>query len=213
MGMCGMLRLRPMWAAVVLLLPASLFPLITYLPGWPQDVTDYYSSPICFADVDDDGQNELAFSDSQDLVGSPLLSRLYVCQHNGTIETGWPKERGGGGTAPLLTDINDDGKLEIFSTYSGVHMYRFDGSLIWEHWYDGSIFQSTYLPHQVSVDDLDNDGTKELVVTCYWGGAVFVFDAQGNVRPGWPVLLTRPAGWSPPPIYGSSQGSVHDLGF
>jgi hypothetical protein len=40
------------------------------------------------------------------------------------------------------------------------------------------------------VDDLDNDGNKEIIVTCFSGGAIFVFDAAGNVRPGWPVIIS-----------------------
>ena len=80
-----------------LLLPLFLFSQIPYQQGWPVEVEGYFSSPIYIADVDDDGDKELVFSDSQDLVGSPLLSKLYVCHSDGTVETGWPIEKGGGG--------------------------------------------------------------------------------------------------------------------
>jgi hypothetical protein len=137
-------------------------------------------------------------------------NRLYVYGADGGIEPGFPIDGEITRTGdPVVFDSDDDGKLEIIAAWQGLHLINSSGITIWYEPYDGPVFQSIYRPYKVSVDDLDNDGNKEIVVTCYSGGAVFIFDTQGNVRPGWPVLLTRPAGWTPPPIYKSA--SIGDI--
>jgi hypothetical protein len=83
-----------------------------------------------------------------------------------------------------LYDLDDDGKLEIFVPLGGLYAWKADGTLLWSYPYDG-----VRLFNHLSIDDLDNDGLKEIVVTCYSGGAVFVFDVQGNVRSGWPATF------------------------
>ena len=171
----------------VLLLPLLLFPqTIPYQEGWPVEITEYKSSPIKIADINNDNIKELV------LVGLPdnyNENVLYAFNNMGQIIGGFPIEGGIYFTGyPALSDLNDDGKMEIITTWYGLHIFDSEGNAILYYPYDGSIFQSKYEPFMVSIDDLDNDGIKEIVVTCYSGGAVFVFEPDGSVRDGWPVL-------------------------
>jgi hypothetical protein len=134
---------------------------------------------------------------------------LYVKAMNGTDKPGWPKNLSASDFAQALLDSDDDGRLEIVSTSSGLHMNDSSGTEIWYLPYDGPIFQSWYNPNGISIDDLDNDGNQEIVVGCISGGALFVFDAQGNVRPGWPAILPVQPGYMPPAMYNSA--SIGDI--
>jgi len=175
-----------LWLGVILGLWApNLWTQIQYLPGWPVDTNGSLTSAIYIADVDDDGQPELVYGDRS--FGSQTDWWLYVKKMDGSDAPGWPQNRKGSEAPKGIFDSDNDGKLEIVSTYSGLYMLDSTGTELWYHPYNGPIFQSLYLPGYVSVDDIDNDGNQEIVVTCVMGGAVFVFDAQGNVRPGWPV--------------------------
>jgi hypothetical protein len=185
----------------VWLLPLLLFPQLSYLPGWPVTVQSPTGRPIYIADIDDDGQNELFMM----AIGNNFQDdMLYAFERNGTIMPGFPISGGAFFSGdPALFDSNDDGRLEMAVAQDG-NLYLRDqqGNAIWTIPYTGPIFQSTYYPFHVSVDDLDDDGNKEIIVTCYSGGAVFVFDAQGNVKPGWPVLA---------PIDSYQNASIGDI--
>jgi hypothetical protein len=170
------------------LLPLMLFPQISYLPGWPQTVQAPTGRPIYIADIDDDGALELVTM----TIGNNFQNdMLYAFENDGTVMPGFPIAAGNFFSGnPALFDSDDDGRLEIAVAQNG-HLYLMNqqGNALWTVPYAGPIFQSQYYPFYVSVDDLDNDGNKEIILTCYDGGAVFVFDAHGNVRPGWPVII------------------------
>jgi hypothetical protein len=141
---------------------------------------------MVIADVDDDGTLDLVLAG---LPNNYQASKLYVYQADGDLLPGFPINGEITRTGdPVVFDSDDDGKLEIVAAWQGLHLFASDGTTIWYHPYSGPIFQSTYRPYHASIDDLDNDGKPEIVVTCYSGGAIFVFDAQGNVKPGWPML-------------------------
>ena len=170
-----------------MLLPMILFPQISYLPGWPQAVQAPTGRPIYIADIDDDGALELVTM----TIGNNFQNdMLYAFENDGTIIQGFPIAAGNFFSGdPALFDSNDDGKLEMAVAQDG-NLYLRDqqGNAIWTIPYNGPIFQSTYYPFHVSVNDLDNDGHKEIILTCWpAGGAVFVFDTQGGVWPGWPA--------------------------
>jgi hypothetical protein len=178
---------------------------IPYLSGWPAAIQAPIGTPIYIADIDDDGEEELVMTA---LGNNYQNAMLYALRMNGTMISGFPITGGNYFDGdPALFDSNDDGKLEMVVPQNR-NLYLMDnqGNAIWSIPYSGSIFQSKYHPFHVSVDDLDNDGSMEITVTCYKGGAIFVFDVQGNVRPGWPVILPpTEAGWSAPPIYMSAS--------
>jgi hypothetical protein len=181
---------------------------IAYLSGWPVTVQAPTGGPVYIADINDDGENELVTT----LIGvNGQNALLYAFNNIGTVIPGFPISGGHFWDGdPALSDFDDDGQLEIVVAQNGNLFLRDQqGSAIWTIPYSGPVFQSKYYPFKISVDDIDKDGKKEIVVTCYSGGAVFVFDAQGNVRQGWPVLLTRPTGYTPPPMYESA--SIGDI--
>ena len=169
------------------LLPFLLCGQVPYQAGWPVEVDGYMTSPISIADVDDDGEKDIVVSDSQP-GASPIIAKLYIYRLDGTLKSGWPVVAISSYNPPALADLDDDGTLEIISIYAGLHVYKNDGTLLWEHLYSGPIFQGTSAPSQVSIEDIDNDGMLEIVVTCGTGEAVFVFEPDGSVRPGWPVV-------------------------
>ena len=103
---------------------------------------------------------------------------------------------------------------DLILAAGGLFLRKYDGTLVWFIPYDGPIFQSNFSASHVSVADLDNDGIQEIVVTCYSGGAVFVFEPDGSVRPGWPVIIQPFPGWGPPPIdIAASLGDVDNDGL
>ena len=174
---------------------------IAYLPGWPQITQSPTGRPIYIADIDDDGENELLMMN----IGNNVLNALlYAFKSDGTTIPGFPVILGHVFEGdPALFDSNDDGKLElIVSQNRDLYLRDQQGNAIWSIPYNGPIFQSKYHPYHVSVDDLDNDGNPEIVVTCYSGQAIFVFDAQGNLKPGWPVLQ---------PISSNQSASIGDV--
>ena len=167
------------------LLPVLLSSQIPYQTGWPVEITEHYSSPLFIVDIDDDGMKDVIFAG---LPNNYQPSRLYAINEDGSILAGFPRNGDIVFTGiPALYDVNDDGLIEIIWAEKDLHMYDSTGNEVWSVPYNGPIFQSTYYPYHVSVDDLDNDGIEEIVVTCYAGGAVFVFEPDGTVRPGWPV--------------------------
>jgi hypothetical protein len=182
---------------------------ISYLPGWPVAVQAPTGRPIYIADIDDDGTLELV---TMTIGNNFQNAMLYAFKSDGTIVSGFPIAMGHFFEGdPALFDSDDDGKMEMaVSQDRNLYLRDQQGNAIWSIPYNGPVFQSIYHPFHLSVDDIDNDGTKEIVVTCYSGGAVFVFDAQGNVRPGWPVIL--PPGCSPcgPPQIQASA-SIGDI--
>jgi hypothetical protein len=168
------------------LLPLVLLGQLPNQIGWPVEVQAPTGRPIYIADIDNDGAMELVTM----MIGNNFQNAmLYAFEHNGPILPGFPIALGHYFESdPALFNTDDDGMLEIVvSQDRTLYLRDQQGLPIWSIPYDSPVFQSTYHPFQLSVDDLNNDGNKEIIVTCYRGGAVFVFDAQGNVRPGWPA--------------------------
>jgi hypothetical protein len=100
--MSRIMRCHLKWAAMILLLPASLFPLIQYLPGWPVSTFGSQTSPIYIADVDDDGSLELIYGDRS--FGGQGDDWLYVKSFNGLDKPGWPKNASASDRPPALYD-------------------------------------------------------------------------------------------------------------
>ncbi len=163
----------------------------TYYPGWPRYPGSSRSPTL--ADLDADGDLEILTASSD--------KRLHVRHHDGSDVPGWPF-LWTGGTAfgyhltPTVADLDGDGSLEIVAGtgQSPTTGEAFD-FFVWQS--DGSVrtgFPLTAGNQRVSsaLGDLDSDGMVEIVFTDTGDadeGHVFVVDAFGNPRPGWPRQL------------------------
>ena len=124
-------------------------------------------SALSVADLDDDGQMEIIAS--YDSLG------IYIWRQDGTPFTTNPFWRIGDinlSSAPVVCDLNEDGKKElIFSqhnvTVSHIYAISLEGDKTVAGW-DGSQtipYTTSYsLDHTLSVGDINNDGHLEVVI-------------------------------------------------
>ena len=128
---------------------------------------DYNYSALTVADLDNDGQIEIIAS--YDSLG------IYIWRQDGTPLTINPFWRAGDinlGSAPVVCDLNGDGKKElVFSQHnvavSHVYAISLEGDKTVDGW-DGSQtipYTTSYsLDHTLSVGDINNDGHLEVVI-------------------------------------------------
>ena len=189
---------------------------------------DSFSDAPAIADLDGDGKPEI--------VASTWNGRIYVINSDGTRRSGWPIQlpdvpscpldgttplapcssttatidQGAFG-APVLEDMNKDGKLDIVqSAFDGkVYVFDADGKAV-DGWpvdvhYNGKL---TAIPKRSrviatpAVADFNGDGYPEVVVGSnerlgegQQSGAVYMIDGRGTKAPStylpnWPVTMT-----------------------
>jgi uncharacterized repeat protein (TIGR01451 family) len=138
--------------------------------------TGWYSSPAV-ADLDGDGAPEV--------IASPYT--LFVLNgEDGSIQ--WDADPPGSRTWPgvVTADIDADGDFEIVIAQGGgyVTVYNHLGDQVW------SRRPTTSELRGLSVYDLDDDNTMEIIVTAAVGSKTntWVFEHTGDVRAGWPQL-------------------------
>ncbi|WP_320934789.1 C25 family cysteine peptidase [Bacteroides nordii] len=129
---------------------------------------DYNSSALAVADLDDDGQMEIIAS--YDSLG------IYIWRQDGVAFTTNPFWRAGDanlGSAPVVCDLNGDGKKElVFSQHdvavSHVYAISLEGDKTVAGWNGSQTIPYTdngaSLDHTLSVGDIDNDGHLEVVI-------------------------------------------------
>jgi len=138
--------------------------------------TGWYSSPAA-ADLDGDGTMEV-------LAGAYTLFALNG--ENGSVQ--WSIDTPGGRIWPgvVVADIDDNADLEVIIAQGGGYLYVFDhaGNTVWSRRPTPSELRG------LSVYDLDDDGTLELVVTGAVGSRTntWVYEHDGSLCPGWPQL-------------------------
>lgn len=182
------------------------------LDGVPDGV---YSSPA-LADVDGNDGGKL------EIIYGGWDAYVRVLNHNGTLlwehftrDTIW--------SSPAIGDLDRDGRLEIvigsdahwepaFGTVDGGSIYAFNGE-------DGTLVPGFFrqvdevIWSSPALGDLNDDGWLEIVVgtggcyenpACASGGrthpvtdALYAWDHNGNLLPGWPVSLSEFAVGSP----------------
>jgi hypothetical protein len=150
--------------------------------SWCQ--TGWYSSPAV-ADLDGDGHPEVIWGSYDVVALDGATGALKWRAQNGSRV--WP------GIA--VADLTGDGTLEVIAGRGSDQLAVYDrnGNVLWARNPFGSGEVRT-----LAVEDLDTDGTLEIVVGRASGGAtrqLNVYDAAGNVRPGWPARRDGEAGY------------------
>ncbi|GLR16971.1 FG-GAP-like repeat-containing protein [Portibacter lacus] len=153
---------------------------------WSYQLEGTSNFPPAIADIDLDGDLEIAVQ----TYGVPVTGNVYLFDHKGNLQEGWPLNLSNHFflNGITLADINGDGPLEIIASerISGssgqVHALDHSAVSISENWPVAVPGTPAFTP---SVADINSDGVMELV-TCSTT-ALYVFDAEGQVIPGFPL--------------------------
>jgi hypothetical protein len=144
-----------------------------YSELWPKKINLTLSPYTLVYDLDNDGTDEIISGD---------FYKTYIWKPNGEIfNTNWPLnvqlfER------PSIVDMNNDGIKEvILVTNNSIYFVDINGTII------GSV--PTGRGYPVSVGDVDNDGSTEMIVkkasfTSATGYELSILDQQGNLKYG-----------------------------
>jgi subtilisin family serine protease len=179
----------------------------TPLPGWPLDLGSQMLGTPAIGDLDGDGQPEILASTWGHFSDDDRQSVVYAWKIDGSILEGWPvrvpmphPETSG----PTLGDLTGDGKLEVVVGMADKFVYAWD-------------YQAQLLPGwpqetkpsdpnhglpQVVLGDVDGDGNLD-VASASRRFEIRVWDASGNLLPGWPV--------APEDGYALSPAALADL--
>jgi subtilisin family serine protease len=139
--------------------------------GWPQQVDSGF--PPSLADLDNDGQYEVIFSDFM----------IYVYDVNGNLLSNWPQV----GRVQAIGDMGGDENKEIVSLRSSgsLKIYSYNGQLIDE--------ATIISPSGVSLGDINNNGFLDMIIVVkegYQGFKLYAYNPyEGGALPGWPQTI------------------------
>ena len=132
-----------------------------YMTGWPLQVEDItgdgqWPSFVC-GDVDGDGDQEIIAAGGGE-------KKIYIWHADGTLLDGWPKDYPENlyGTSPVIGDIDNDGKVELFiSSYGLAAMWDFEGgynkkNIQWPMHMQNAKHSGAF--KKTETNDFDNDG-------------------------------------------------------
>ncbi len=153
-----------------------------YIQGWPKYYLNQIQSKCAVGDVDPDYPG-------LEIVAVGKANTLYIWHNDGTDVPGWPQNVGETGAlkSPVIYDLDNDGDLEIIL---GQRLYPDGRVLVFNH--DGTPYPGWPQPLDYmcvatpSVGDVDNDGIPEICAVSYH--SVYLWDKDGNIKPGWPKL-------------------------
>jgi hypothetical protein len=160
----------------------------TSFPGWPRTLSGMNQYAPAVADVDLDGEYEIAVTTR----GLTSGGQVYLFSENGTNEPGWPVSGLVGGNfndSPTLADIDGDDTLELIvgeRDYPGGHLHvlRHDGREQPGAW----PCSLDHVPAMgAAVGDISLDMTQEIVYSSY--NSLYVLESDGSILPGWPVTM------------------------
>ena len=147
------------------------------MPGWPKTGLESIKSKVAVGDIDPDYPG-------LEIVAVGTTNSLYVWHNDGTAVSGFPQIIGNYGIlkAPVISDIDDDGNLEIIVGQNMVRVYNHDGTVYpgWPQSLDTTCWATP------AVADVDNDGMLEICAVSNY--SVYLWDKDGNDKPGWPKL-------------------------
>lgn len=152
---------------------------------WEKAITGTGIYPPSVGDINGDGQLEIV----QVTGGNGRKGRIYVIDNQGENVVGFPKNYNDNWilTAPTLSDLDEDGKLEIIflernSPGGFIHILNDDGSTYSTDWPVRLPGTPAVTP---SIGDIDNDGEKDIIVASTT--VLYAFNLNGELKEGWPV--------------------------
>lgn len=169
------------------------------IPGWPVKIAGIEAGKIAI-DLDRDGKDEIIACASRKSPEGPVGRELAVFKGDGTKIASWILGVRGDSQIPIpmsfpaIGDLDGDGSLEIVAISGRQVISAFSiknpTEAIWSYGLPGIIYSSPV------VADLDNDGKAEVVIALYdpeiseysWRGGIYVFNGDGSIRDGWPLL-------------------------
>ncbi len=156
---------------------------VEIVSGWPVTVpTSTSYGPVCVALDDLTGDGDL------EVIAASTDGNVYVWNYDASLEPGFPAYVGGMVQGKVaVADIDGDGDKEIITASRVTDMVtvlEHDGTTAsgWPRAAD--IYVGFISP---SIYDLDGDDTPEIILAS--GSQLYVWDAAGNYRSGFPVSL------------------------
>lgn len=155
---------------------------------WEKPVSGSILLPPTVVDLNGDGNLEIIVNTG----GIPAAGRVYLLDSQGNDLPGWPLNFDNHWmiNAPAAADVDGDGILDIVTgervsgTQGFLHAIKMDGTPINSNWPVELPATPGFTP---SIADVNNDGTPNVVISASSGG-MYVFDNQGQVLPGFPVV-------------------------
>lgn len=157
--------------------------------GWPITFSQYLEAvwTCSVGDIDNDNVDEIVAG-----IGGPLAGWLYAFEKDGTTVTGFPVDAGKYPMGPVLSDLNNDGDMEILmGTRTGqLIVYQGDGTMFpgWPQQMD------RYIAASVSVGDIDNNGSPNVVAESR--NLLYAWEPNGTLVSGFPYAILDSANGS-----------------
>ena len=156
---------------------------------WARQVSGFIILPPAIKDMDGDGSMEIALNTGGFPPALPP-GRVYLFDSEGNDLEGWPKNFDDHWmiSGPAIADIDGDGVDEVITSErlgatGHVHVLRMDGTELNENWPVEIPNTPGFTP---SVGDIDGDGFADVVTGSSSSGALYVFNKDGEILPGFP---------------------------
>lgn len=150
--------------------------------GWPKTFAQYYESVWApsFGDIDGDGEGEVVAG-----IGGPFGGHIQAFEKDGTTVTGFPVNVGKYPMSPTLSDLDNDGAMEIIlGTRTGqAFVYKGDGTVFpgWPKQMD------KYVAASASAGDVNNDGIMDVVIESR--NLLYVWNKDRQLLTGFPYAI------------------------